>query len=157
MLRTRTRSEKATRSAYLADRADTWREAGLLTSGPAAPRKRRAMRRRREEPRRSERERDPAYLAWIRTLTCAAAHLPGHRCDGRIEADHVGVRPLGRKSDDVDTIALCSLAHRQRTDHCGPFRDFTREDMRAFVAGALAITADAWRRHTAAEPRGEAD
>ena len=45
--------------------------------------------------------------------------------------------------------ALCSLAHRQRTDHCGPFRDFSRADMRAFVEEQLAITAAAWAAHTA--------
>ncbi len=104
---------------------------------------------RRATPRRSERVRAPAYLAWIRTLTCAASHLPGHVCEGPIEADHVGARPLGRKCDDRETIALCSLAHRQRTDHCGPFRHFTRDDMRAFIAQALLDTADAYARHIA--------
>ena len=107
------------------------------------------LRSRRETVRRSDRQRDPSYLAWVHTLTCAAAHLPGHHCDGRIEADHVGARPLGRKCDDAQTIALCSLAHRQRTDHCGPFRSMDREQMRAFVAQALRDTAGAWSRHTA--------
>lgn len=104
---------------------------------------------RRATPRRSARVRDAAYLAWVHTLTCAASGLNGHVCEGPIEADHVGPRPLGRKSDDADTIALCALAHRQRTDHCGPFRSFSREDMRAFVAESLAITRAAWAAHTA--------
>lgn len=111
--------------------------------------RRTAIRRRREAPRRSARVRDAAYLAWIHTLTCAASGLHGHICDGPIEADHVGARPLGRKCNDAETIALCSLAHRQRTDHCGPFRSFTREQMRAFVDASLANTADAYARHTA--------
>lgn len=112
--------------------------------------KRSPLRRRRATPRRSDRARDLAYLAWVHTLTCAASHLEGHVCEGPIEADHVGPRPLGRKSDDNLTIALCQLAHRQRTDFAGPFRSFDRAAMRGFVAQALLDTADAWRRHTAA-------
>ena len=115
--------------------------------------KRTSLRRRRETPRRSERVRDVDYLAWVHTLTCAAAHLDGHVCEGPIEADHVGPRPLGRKCDDKLTIALCSLAHRQRTDFAGPFRSMDRAAMRRFVAQALLDTADAWRRHTAAPSR----
>ena len=104
---------------------------------------------RRATPRRSERVRNLSYLAWVHTLTCAASGLNGHVCEGPIEADHVGPRPLGRKADDTTCIALCLLAHRQRTDHAGPFRAFTRDDMRRWVAEQLAITAAAWAAHTA--------
>ena len=103
---------------------------------------------RRATPRRSERVCNLSYLAWVNTLTCAASGLNGHVCEGPIEADHVGPRPLGRKADDTTCIALCLLAHRQRTDHAGPFRAFTRDDMRRRVA-ELAITTAAWAAHTA--------
>ena len=116
--------------------------------------RRTALRRRRATPRRSDRVRDVPYMLWVKTLTCAASHLPDHVCEGPIEADHVLPRPLGRKCSDFGgVIALCSLAHRQRTDFAGPFRSFDRAAMRGFVAQALLDTADAWRRHTAAPSR----
>lgn len=96
------------------------------------------LRNKRRTPRRSARVRDLARLSAIHDLPCAARHLPGHVCAGAIEADHVGRRPMGRKSDDAATIALCRLGHRQRTDHCGPFRHMTQAERRAFEAGALA-------------------
>lgn len=115
------------------------------------------LRRRRATVRRSGRVRDLGYLAWVHTLTCAAAVLPSHYCEGGIEADHVGARGLGQKCSDFgQIIPLCTIGHRQRTDHCGPFREFTREDMRAFVAQALADTAAAYARHTAGADRTEA-
>ena len=104
---------------------------------------------RRATPRRSERVCNLSYLAWVNTLTCAASGINGHVCEGPIEADHVGPRPLGRKADDTTCIALCLLAHRQRTDHAGPFRAFTRDDMLRWVAEQLAITTAAWAAHTA--------
>jgi hypothetical protein len=114
---------------------------------------------RRATPRRSGRVRDAAYMAWVRTLTCAASAMDGHVCEGAMEADHVGARGLGQKCSDRETIALCSLAHRQRTDFAGPFRSFDREQMRAFVGDALARTAAAWAAAnptTAADERHEA-
>ena len=86
---------------------------------------------RREEPRRSEREHNANYLAWVHTQPCCAVGLPGHVCGGRIEADHAGERPLGRKADDDTCIAICSQGHRERTDFSGPFKTWSRDEMRA--------------------------
>ena len=102
--------------------------------------KRTRMPQRRATPRRSERVRNPAFLAFVHELPCAAIGLPGHVCAGRIEADHAGDRPIGRKADDDTCIALCSLAHRQRTDMTGPFREFTRAEMRSWLDGHIAET-----------------
>jgi hypothetical protein len=101
------------------------------------------LRQRRATPRRSERVRDPAVLARVAALPCAARGLAGHTCAGRVEVDHVGARPLGRKCSDVagELVPLCSLAHRERTDFTGAFRAFTRDQMRAFLTAAAAATA----------------
>ena len=92
----------------------------------SAPLKRgKRLRRRRETVRRSGRVRDTAFLAWVHTQRCMAAELlgPGHVCEGPIEADHAGARPLGRKADDATSIPLCLRAHRERTDFAGAFRE----------------------------------
>lgn len=101
------------------------------------------LRQRRATPRRSERVRDPAVLARVAALPCAARGLAGHTCAGRVEVDHVGPRPLGRKCSDAagELVPLCSRAHRERTDFTGSFRSFTRSTMRAFLAAAAAATA----------------
>lgn len=99
---------------------------------------------RRSRPRRSDRVRDPAFLAFVHTLCCAASGMSGHICEGKIEADHAGTRPLGRKADDDTCIALCSLAHRQRTDFAGPFRSFDKARMRQWLDEQIAITRAAY-------------
>jgi hypothetical protein len=48
----------------------------------------------------------PRYLAWIRTLPCAAC--------GRwpVEAHHAGKRGYGEKASDYTAIPLCAEHHR---------------------------------------------
>lgn len=99
---------------------------------------------RRATARRSDRVRDIEFLSWVHTRPCCAIGLNGHVCDGPIEADHVGPRPMGRKADDRTCIALCRLAHRQRTDFSGVFRDFDQARMRRWIAEQLITTAAAW-------------
>jgi hypothetical protein len=52
-------------------------------------------------------ERNPRYLAWIRTQPCVV-------CGARrgIEAAHTGPRGLGQKSPDRSAIPLCFRHHR---------------------------------------------
>jgi hypothetical protein len=52
-------------------------------------------------------ERNPRYLAWIRTQPCVV-------CGARrgIEAAHTGPRGLGQKSPDTSAIPLCLRHHR---------------------------------------------
>lgn len=102
------------------------------------------MRRKRAKPRRNERERDLEYLADVHLVRCwAAESVPGHRCQGDIEADHAGARAMGRKADDLSCIALCSFAHRQRTDFSGPFRAYDQPRMRVWLAEGIAYTQSA--------------
>jgi len=56
-------------------------------------------------------ERNPRYLAWIRTLPCVV-------CGARrgIEAAHTGPHGLGQKSSDRSVIPLCVRHHRTGND-----------------------------------------
>jgi len=84
------------------------------------------------------RPRHPEFMAFVRRLACAARTLGP--CSGRIEADHVGPRGIGQKSDDRLTIPLCAQHHVDRTNFCGVFRDYDQKAMRLFVAKALVET-----------------
>lgn len=92
------------------------------------------------------RERDSAFMLWVKTLPCWARGLS--QCGGVIEADHAGARGLGRKADDDTCIPLCMLHHRQRTDFTGPFKAWGRLRMRQWLADARADTARRRAGHT---------
>ena len=51
--------------------------------------------------------RDTRYLAWIRTLRCAACGRGGPN-----EAAHVGRAAMSQKCADYETIPLCHQCHR---------------------------------------------
>ena len=56
-------------------------------------------------------QRNPRYLAWIRTQPCCV-------CGSRkaIEASHTGPHGIGQKSPDRSAIPLCARHHRTGTD-----------------------------------------
>lgn len=88
-----------------------------------------------------ERTRAWDYMGFVKTLPCCAATSNvGGRCSGGIEADHAGRRGIGQKASDYTCIPLCSQHHRWRTDFAGPFRDWDRERMRAWLLAETAIT-----------------
>lgn len=64
--------------------------------------------------RRRKKQRDPKYLAWIRTLPCEI--FPGDifspACGGRVEAHHAGDHGLAQKPPDRTAIPLCAKHHR---------------------------------------------
>jgi hypothetical protein len=110
------------------------------------------MKQRRATRRRSDRVRDVPYMLAVKQLPCCARLLAdldrfGARrmtsiadCSLAIEADHAGVRPAGRKCSDRETIPLCSYHHICRTDRVGPFRDWSRAAMRAWLDARIADT-----------------
>lgn len=85
------------------------------------------IRKRRTRPRRGP-DRDPLYLAWIRTLDCVVcSQSPGPGM--LIEAAHTNVlgrRGLSQKTSDYSAIPLCSGHHRHYRDsyHTLGERDF---------------------------------
>ena len=75
------------------------------------------VRKRRMRPQRGP-DRDPLYLAWIRTLDCAVcSQSPGPSV--LIEAAHtnaLGPRGLSQKTSDYSAIPLCSRHHQHNRD-----------------------------------------
>jgi hypothetical protein len=67
-------------------------------------------------PRRTERsayrgrERDVDYMLWVKRLPCLMRGIWG-TCSGPVEADHAGLRGVGRKSHDSTCIPLCRYHH----------------------------------------------
>lgn len=124
------------------------------------------LRQRRATPRRSGRVRDRDYLLAVKELPCCLRpddirvmsreptweSIRGARllsdyvrgmigpCDGPTEADHAGVRPVGRKADDDTAIPLCRRHHRERTDYTGVFGMFNAALMRNWCDMAIAAT-----------------
>lgn len=86
---------------------------------------------------------DAGHMDDVRGLACCARDLPGARCSGPIEADHAGLRPLGRKADDDTCIPLDRQCHRDRTDLTGPFRGWSRAQMRTWLDDQIANTRSA--------------
>lgn len=99
------------------------------------------VKRKRSKPRRSERVRDPEYLAWLHTMPCYLAYHGG--CEGPIEADHVAPRPLGRRCDDRGAIALCRRHHASRHGRWGYFDRWDSSRMRAWARDAVALHLEA--------------
>lgn len=118
----------------------------LLRSKTPLRRKKR-LRARRPTPRRSGRVRDGEYLLRVKQLPCAIARVSGEGslpysppCYGPVEADHAGHRPFGRKCSDHETIPLCALHHRHRTDYVGLFGGWNAAKMRQWCDARIAET-----------------
>ena len=56
-------------------------------------------------------QRNPRYLAWIRTQPCCVCGSTQ-----RIEASHTGPHGIGQKSPDTSAIPLCAKHHRTGAD-----------------------------------------
>lgn len=89
----------------------------------------------------SDRQRDWSFMGTVKQLRCL---LEDQRdCEGPVEADHAGARPVGLKAADDTCIPLCTAHHRQRTDYAGYFAGFTAALMRVWCDHAIERT----RRH----------
>ncbi len=99
----------------IARRVPLRRSALLRRSLP--PKRSVPVRKKRSRARRGP-ERNPEYLAWIRTLGCAVCRQPPGRAFP-IEAAHTSVlggRGMRQKTSDYSTIPLCSWHHRDAGD-----------------------------------------
>ncbi len=103
-------------------------------------RARKPMRRGRSRSRYAARDRETDYMLAVKQLPCMWPALIPTICDGVVEADHAGRRALSHKADDRTCVPACTKHHRQRTDFSGPFRDWTREQMREALAAAIERT-----------------
>lgn len=81
----------------------------------------------------AKRPRFTDHMVWVKTLPCVALDLDGHACSGPVEADHAGVRAMGRKCHDFETIPLCKAAHDARPGRRYPFDLMTRSAFREWL------------------------
>lgn len=61
-------------------------------------------------------------------------------CGGRIEADHMGERAMGKKAPDDTCASMCSTHHRERTNLFGMFAGWTRPQMRQWCDYVITST-----------------
>ncbi len=73
--------------------------------------KRSPIKRKRATPRRGP-IRDAAYLEWIRTLPCLVCVHYESKQTRHTESCHVGLRGMGQRSSDRETVPLCGDHHR---------------------------------------------
>lgn len=94
----------------------------------------------------AQRPRDLDYMADVRRLGCIVRRfwpVAGEKptpCYGHVEADHMGMRALGRKADDTTCVAMCQQHHRERTDHSGSFKTLDRNARRVYAVEAIERT-----------------
>lgn len=103
------------------------------------------LKRRRSTPRRSGRVRDVEYMLLVKQLPCVFHASHPAACEGPVEADHAGRRPLGRKANDDTCIPLCRSHHRDRTDARNFFAGISAPLMRRWCDRMIAQTQDAVR------------
>jgi hypothetical protein len=115
---------------------------------------RRPMRRGRHRSKYSKRDRDFAFMGFVKLQLCSVEEenpdpdRDPTPCSGVIEADHVGERGMGQKADDRTCIPMCTGHHRERHDHCGTFKYCTREQIRGWKRRAMARTQTYWCERT---------
>jgi len=143
------------RSAPLRRTSSLKRGAPFARSKPIARTsglKRKAMRRR-PARRIEERRHMRPYVALIHRMPCCCelgvyrfdggqtADPSDYResmCGGRIEANHAGEKPgMGLKASDSTCIPMCSLHHKDWSEHRGLFALWTREERRAWADSVI--------------------
>lgn len=89
--------------------------------------------------------RDPAYLAWIRTLPCVVCLAGEISQHSPTEAAHVGERGLRQKCSDRETVPLCGGDHHRE----GPYSHHRmgRNFWAFWGLDPLLIIADLQRRY----------
>jgi hypothetical protein len=90
----------------------------------------------RATPRRAAAVRDPAYLAFVRTLPCAAPVA----CRRPSQAHHAGLRGLGQRASDDTAVPLCAQHHADWHAAAGPFRGWDRAARAAWALTVIAET-----------------
>lgn len=114
------------------------------------------MRRSNRTSRYATRERDSAFMLFVKQQLCSVEQdwpgiLPPTPCEGAIEADHMGDRGLSHKAADDTCAPMCTQHHRERTDHTGSFKLLTKAEVRAWRARQILRTQTNYAEH-----RGEA-
>lgn len=96
-----------------------------------------------------ERERDLAFMGWVKTLPCRLRHERGAgpcSAGGRdwSEADHAGKRAGFHRAPDDTCIPLCNRHHADRTCRRGYFAGLGWAEMRAWCDEQIAYVRRLW-------------
>lgn len=112
---------------------------------------RKAMRRRVRSTSYSRRQRDIAFMIFVRGLPCSVEeHWPAFPmaptpCAGPVEADHLGDRGLSHKAADDTCAPMCHRHHVERTDHTGTFKRLTKEQCRTWKRAQVLRVQTLWK------------
>jgi hypothetical protein len=99
------------------------------------PLARSSMRRRTERSAYRARERDVGYMLWVKRQPCLMRGVWGC-CSGPVEADHAGLRGIGRKAHDSTCIPLCRYHHGASRFP----RNWSQVQRRAWLHAAVVYT-----------------
>lgn len=140
------------------------------------PLKRKPMRRGKRKNKYARRERDMAYMGWVRNRVCSMMQMgawlmmrgepEGERllalwqgpldfdgCRGQIEAHHAGDRAYGHKSEDAATIPMCERHHRGDdigiTRRRGPFAGWPRGAVHQWELAMIELHQARYAAHVA--------
>jgi hypothetical protein len=100
----------------------------------------------------SERERDYAYMEWVKTQPCLLRGKidEAGRCSGGwCEADHAGERAGWRRAADRTCIPLCARHHADRHHRRYYFAGWSWEQMRSWCDQSIITMLshwDSWQR-----------
>jgi hypothetical protein len=81
------------------------------------------------------RERHTPYKLWVKRQPCLMRGVWG-TCNGPVEADHAGPRPVGRKAHDSTCIPLCRQHHSASRFP----RSWLQAQRRAWLHAAIVYT-----------------
>lgn len=89
-------------------------------------------------------KRDKAYMLLVKSLPCLgysveANHVCGTWGSGN-DAAHQGDHHSNRKASDDTTVSLCSRIHHQMHHLSGPFKNWTKAELRAWREWAIRET-----------------
>lgn len=106
-------------------------------------------------PKPAKQPRSKSYRAAVRRLPCIGLTLlPGHVCPrtyalgGRIDAAHMGEEGhhMRAKASDLTVVPLDHHTHLQMHSLAGPFRGWTKAELRDWRVIAIRLTQDAMRK-----------
>lgn len=91
---------------------------------------------RRTVTKQAEREGDPEYLAWVRTLPCCAPSVT--KCKAPADAHHMTGAGMGMKAGDRETMPLCRAHHQAFHEGRWPFDGWSPAERRRWQEERIA-------------------
>ncbi len=90
--------------------------------------------------------RDSDYKAYVRSHPCAIRGRAEHRCEGAVEAAHIGTAGFTLKQSDYATVPLCVKAHEFTQHNVGWPEFMIRYDFNPWHVAFWLL--EKWHRRT---------